>query len=96
MRFVLLASLDRILVIRLNSAPVLAGLVLGIGDTEVNGVLVVPAFLEFAEGRGDPDFKQINTEKYVVARTHCRETSSRKINQRSSKEGGKSPSEVSL
>lgn len=69
MRFVLLASLDRILVIRLNSAPVLAGLVLGIGDTEVNGVLVVPAFLEFAEGRGDPDIKQINTEKYVVART---------------------------
>lgn len=47
----------------------LAGLVLGIGDAEVNRVLVVLAFLEFAEGGGEPDIKQINTEKYVVACT---------------------------
>lgn len=47
----------------------LAGLVLGIGDKEVNRVLVVPAFLELAEGGGETDIKQINTEKYVVVCT---------------------------
>lgn len=41
----------------------LAGLVLGTGDTEVNKALVVPAFMEFG---GKTDIEQINTEQHAV------------------------------